>query len=595
MKKTTTLLFGAALLATSVMTAQNVHLNRIGGYETGAFDEGAAEIISYSASNSYLYSVNSNDVTVDIISLVNPTTPSKVKSVDISTYGASANCVAVGSDYFVVAVEHPDSAQGIGSLEFFSLEGTHLHSVVAGALPDNVNISPDGNYVVAANEGEPNDDYNYDPEGSITIVDLSSGVQSITQNSVTQVSLTQFNGMSFTDGTIVTTNPGNSTVAQDLEPEYVTFNAASTEAYVVCQENNAIITVDLSNNNISINGLGFKEWANTNVGLDASNKASTVDFRKWEIFGAYMPDAMTTKNIGGVEYIFTANEGDGRDYDGFSAEPRVKDLDLNPAFFGDTALIKEDEELGRLKVIGGLGLNPVTGLYDSLVSFGGRSFSIIKASDKSLVYDSGSDIEEKVYAADPINFNSSNDETGFKDRSDDKGPEPEAIAVGKVNNDYYAFVGLERMGGVIVYNVTDVNNVKYVGYFNNRDFTADPTTSAAGDLAPECVLFIPKADNNHTTDLIVVANEVSGSISVYEVLDYGPNSTTNPEKANFSVYPNPASGFINVSVFDSYNIYDAAGKLVIAAKQTNQINVNQLNAGVYTIQGSNGVSSFVVK
>jgi DNA-binding beta-propeller fold protein YncE len=280
MKKFSTLLTSLAITSTTLISAQNVHLERIGGYETGAFDEGAAEIISYNASNSYLYSVNSNDVTVDIISLVDPTNPSKVKSVDISTYGASANCVAVGSGYFVVAVEHPDSAQGVGSLEFFSLEGTHITSVVAGALPDNVGISPDGNYVVAANEGEPNDDYTYDPEGSITVVDLSGGVQSLSQSSVTQVSLTQFNGMNFTDGTIVTTNPGTSTVAQDLEPEYVAFNSTSTEAYVVCQENNTIVTVNLSNNNISIDGLGFKEWANTNAGLDASNKAATVDFRK---------------------------------------------------------------------------------------------------------------------------------------------------------------------------------------------------------------------------------------------------------------------------------------------------------------------------
>jgi hypothetical protein len=304
---------------------------------------------------------------------------------------------------------------------------------------------------------------------------------------------------------------------------------------------------------------------------------------------------MTTKKIDGVEYIFTANEGDGRDYDGFSAEPRVKDLDLNPTVFGDTAKIKEDEELGRLKVIGGLGLNSVTGLYDSLVSFGGRSFSIIKASDKSLVYDSGSDIEEKVYAADPVNFNSSNDETGFKDRSDDKGPEPEAIVVGKVNNDYYAFVGLERMGGVIVYNVTDVNDVKYVGYFNNRDFTADPTTSAAGDLAPECILFIPAAYNATSDDLVVVANEVSGTISVFKVLDFGPDNTNEINKSAYSVYPNPTSNFLNVNEFGDYQIIDQSGKLVITANQTNAIDIKELAAGVYTLKGAKGTQTFVIK
>lgn len=591
MKKISTLLTGAALTASCLTFAQGISLQRIGGYETRVFDEGAAEIVSYNATNQYLYSVNSNNLSVDIISLVNPTSPSLINSVDLAPYGASANAVAVGDDFFVVAVENRDSAQLEGTLQFFSLDGTHIDSVPAGVLPDNVNISPDGNFVVSANEGEPSPMYNHDPEGSITVVDISGGVENLTANNCTTIALTQFNGQRFTDGTIVTTNPGNSTVAQDLEPEYVAFNSTSSKAYVSCQENNTVITVDLATKTLDgINGLGFKDWSQTSDGFDASNRTEDAVFRKWNVYGAYQPDAMVGKNIGGTEYLFTANEGDGRDYDGFSAEPRVKELTLNPNVF-TSPNIQADTALGRLKVIGGLGLNPTTNEYDSLVTFGARSFSIFNASTMALVYDSGSDIELKTYAADPANFNSTNDESGKKNRSDDKGPEPEAIAVGEFNNNMYAFVGLERQGGVIIYDVTDVNNVTFANYINYRNFDADPESSEAGDLGPECVLFIPAADNSTSSPLVVVANEVSGSISVFEVKE-NPTSTRGIEGSTFSVYPNPSVGLINVSEIGNYLVFDYAGKLVKSVQNTNLIDLSDLAAGIYRV--NNGASSLSV-
>ena len=38
----------------------------------------------------------------------------------------------------------------------------------------------------------------------------------------------------------------------------------------------------------------------------------------------YQPDAIVYVNIGGTEYVISANEGDSRDYDGFSEEERLK-------------------------------------------------------------------------------------------------------------------------------------------------------------------------------------------------------------------------------------------------------------------------------
>lgn len=593
MKKLSTLLFGAGIAA-STMTNAQIQLNRIGGYETGVFDEGAAEIVSYNASNNYLYSVNSNDVTVDIISLIDPTSPVKVKSIDLTTAGAGANAVAVGDDFFVVAIENANK-QADGKLVFFNLNGDSITEVPAGALPDNVNISPDGNYVVAANEGEPSDDYTVDPEGSVTIVDISNGIDATLSNNTLQINLQSYNGKGI-EGAIVNHNPGSSTVAQDLEPEYVAFNSTSTEAMVVCQENNAVIKINLASGTNSILdtiiGLGFKDWSATN-GFDASNKSKVVDFKNWNVFGVYQPDASVGKNIGGVEYLFTANEGDGRDYDGFEGEARVKDLALNTSVFSMTD-IQNDTLLGRLKVHVGPGLNPVTNEYDSLFAYGARSFSIWNANDMSLVYDSESIIEEKVFEADPVNFNSTNDETAFKNRSDDKGPEPEAIAVGMVGAKYYAFVGLERHGGVMTFDVTDVNNVSFVDFTNNRNFDVDPTTSAAGDLAPECIIFIPQADNNHGKDLIVVANEVSGTISVFEIVETS-TYTSNISGNQFSIFPNPTSGTLNVSKAGDYEIFDFSGKLVKNVVNSNIINVSDLANGIYTIKSATESMTFIVK
>ncbi len=591
MTKISTLLLGGALAVTSLSNAQ-IQLNRIGGYETGLFDEGASEIVSYSSTNQYLYSVNSGDVTIDIISLIDPTNPTKIKSVDATIYGGSANAIAVGDDYFVVAIENADSTQYNGTLEFFDLNGTHIVSIPAGALPDNVNISPDGKYVVAANEGEPSDSYDHDPEGTITVVNMTSGVNSISSSDATQINFQSYNGKSI-EGGIVNHNPGTSTVAQDLEPEYVAFDENSETAFVVCQENNVVAKVDLATITLdTIIGLGFKDWSATD-GFDASNKSKVVNFHNWNVYGVYQPDAMKGYNIAGTDYLFTANEGDGRDYAGFEGEARVKDLDLNTSIFSMTD-IQNDTLLGRLKVHAGLGLNPSTSKYDSLYAYGARSFSIWKASDMSLVYDSESMIEKKVYEADPVNFNATNDETGFKDRSDDKGPEPEAITVGMVGSKYYAFVGLERHGGVMTFDVTDVNNVSFVDYTNFRDFDADPTTSAAGDLGPECVLFVPKAETSHGNDLLIVANEVSGSISIFEIID-GTNSSTNLVGEQFSVYPNPTSNFLKFSRVNDYLIFDFSGKLVKTVLQSDRTDVSNLANGIYTIKSGAETATFVKK
>jgi len=560
---------GLFALGLTALNAQDVELTRVGGYATGVFDEGACEIVSYSASTGQLYYVNAEAGTVGILGIANPTSPTEVSTVNVLVSSASQgfvpggiNAVAVGPDYFVVAVENDDKQMN-GVLAFYQLDGTFITTIPAGALPDNVQVSPNGEYVVSANEGEPDDDYMVDPLGSITIVDVSGGVDAIAANNAMTVDFTEWNGTTFTDGTRIfgqkNVDLGGgqyetvaSTVAEDLEPEYVAFNQDQTKAFVTCQENNTVITIDLASGNLdAINGLGYKDHSLSGNGIDPSDKADDITIQTAPVYGMFQPDAMVSYTVDGVEYLFTANEGDARDYEGgftgYSEEDRLKDLTLDATVFPNAADMQLENNLGRLKVTTSQGDTDGDGDYDEVYIYGARSFSIWDVSDMSLTYDSGDDFEQQLLIADPVNFNSTNDEHDTrKNRSDDKGCEPEAIDVGTIGDNVYAFIGLERMGGIMVYDVTDVNAVEFKTYNNYRNFDVDATSPDAGDLAPECVKFISADNHPGGNDLLVVSNEVSGTISIYTV-DVEEEDDTMDEVENVEL---ERLGGFSTNVFD---------------------------------------------
>jgi len=256
--------------------------------------------------------------------------------------------------------------------------------------------------------------------------------------------------------------------------------------------------------------LGFITFDDDN-GLDASDEDSAINIQNWPIYGLYMPDAIASFEVDGQAFYITANEGDARDEDA-----RIKDLDLDPDAFPNAAELQADENLGRLAVSTIDGDIDGDGDYDQLFAYGSRSFSIWDQFG-NLVFDSGDDFEKTVAEYVPEYFNSDNDESTFDTRSDAKGPEPEGVAIGAIDGTPYAFIGLERVGGVMTYDVSDPTNPRFVGYDNNRDFTADPETVEAGDLAPEGLAFISPDDSPNGEPLLVVANEVSGSTTFNEI------------------------------------------------------------------------------
>lgn len=493
---------------------QPITLTLLGRYTTNTFDETAAEIVTYDPVSQRLFVSNAYSATVDVLDISNPATPTLIHQIDITPYGDSANSVAFYDGTLAVAVEAEDT-QANGQAVFFNADGNFLNSVTVGALPDMLIFTPDGQKVLVANEGEPDDDYTLDPEGSISLINLSGGVVSLTDADVTSISFTAFNDAPL-DPSVRIYGP-EATVAQDVEPEYIAVSADSSTAWVTLQENNAIAVLDLNAAVVeTIVGLGFKDHLQPGNELDASDRDDMIHITNWPVYGMYQPDTVVAYEVGGQTYLVTANEGDARDYDAYSEEERVKDLTLDPTVFPDAATLQEDAQLGRLNITTAQGDTDMDGDYDALYAYGARSFSIW-AADGSLLFDSGAALELITADAYPDYFNADGSDNEFDNRSDNKGPEPEALAVGAINGRVYAFVGLERIGGIVVYDVTDPFQPEFIQYINSRDFGADPEEGMAGDISPEGIIFIPASDSPLGEPLLAVAHELSGSTTLYHI------------------------------------------------------------------------------
>ncbi|WP_367390569.1 choice-of-anchor I family protein [Lewinella sp. LCG006] len=470
-----------------------------------------AEIVAYIPDNNTA-AVTSGDG-LQLVDLSDPSAPGLIMTIAPTSLGFSNDEVSstAYSNGIIAAAVPNDNTQMPGDILFFDVDGNFLNSVTVGALPDMVKFTPDGTKLLVANEGEPSSDYTIDPEGSISIIDLSGGAGSAT---VMTADFTAFNGTEAAieaDGGRIF-GPG-ATVAQDLEPEYITITDDGVTAFVTCQENNLIAVVDIASATVtSLFGLGLKAYCEPGNDLDASNRDDGINIKNWPAVGMYQPDGIECYTANGQMYIVSANEGDARDYDGFSEEARGDDLDLDPAAYPDAGDLQLDENLGRLTVTTTEGDLDGDGDYDQITSFGARSFSIWNATTGDLVFDSGSDLGNISALITPTFFNANDgDEAAFDERSDDKGIEPEGIAIKEIGGSVYAFVIFERAaGGFAVYNITDPVAPYFVTYVPGAD---------VGDIAPESIVVVDP--NNNPTDgfLVLLASEESGTLSTFSVTD----------------------------------------------------------------------------
>lgn len=505
-------------------TPTNLTMVKIGEYAGGAL--GAAEITAYDPATKRLFVVNGANGTVDVLDLTTPSAPTKVGTISVTTLGASVNSVAVHDGLVALAIEATVKTNpGVVAL-YKASDLSFLHSVTVGALPDMLTFTPDGKKILVANEGEPNS-YgqvdSVDPEGSISIITVNrTGLSTVATAAFTayigQEAALRAQGIRIF-------GPG-ANAAQDLEPEYITVVPDGTKAYVTLQENNALAVVDIGTAQVTnLLPLGTKTFNLAGAGLDASDEdggtntnsgTPTILIKPQPVKGMYQPDAIASYGVGGVTYLITANEGDARDYLGFTEEVRVRAhfaLGLDPLIFADAANLVFDSNLGRLKVTstpnGGQSGKDGAGVGTEIHAFGGRSFSIWKT-DGTRVFDSGDELEQRTKALSEALFNASHDNNTLDARSTAKGPEPEGVVLGTFGAKTFAFIGLERVGGVMVYDVSNPNSPTFVTYLNTRN-------ALTGDRGPEGLALIKATQSPNGKPLLVVGNEVSGTTAIYQI------------------------------------------------------------------------------
>ncbi|UFH33271.1 choice-of-anchor I family protein [Chryseobacterium sp. C-71] len=582
--------------------SNQISLNYIGSFDPSGNSTSSTEIVVHDAATQRLFTISSLTDVFDIINFSNPTTPTVIQTVNMAPYGGITS-IAVKNGIIAVASPNGTNPQGNGSVVFFDINGVFLKQLNVGVLPDMITFTPDGTKVMTANEGEPNDAYTVDPEGSISIIDVPTltvaGIQALTQTNVTTLGFTQFNG---TEATLAATGgrkvKSTSTLAQDLEPEYIAISPDSQKAWVSCQENNAIIEVNLATKALTgIWGLGKKDMSLPGNGFDASDNNGEVLIANWPVKAYYNPDAMASYKIGNTNYLVTANEGDEKDLGGFSERTTVgaNGYGLDSTVFPNASILKASHNLGRFRTTSVNGNTDGDAEYEEIHALGARSFSIFNTDTKQLVFDSGDQFERHTAAYHPLIFNADNEANGAKTRSRAKGPEPEGVTLGTIGTQTFAFITLERTGGVMVYNVTDPNNVIFVDYKHSRS-----TSAFGGDNGPEGITYIPPANMNNGKGYVIVANEISGTLSMYEVALSSTLSTgeVKTEKATFNIFPNPVNkgNTLYFNRAQGYELYDMSGKLLGKEKSALTIDTSKLNTGVYLIKTSEGeVKRVIVK
>ena len=526
-----------------------LNLTQIARYSAGQYnvDGGVMEIVAYNQATEWAYAINGQSGKLAAIPLAGLTAGAHVEAltgteIDVKALVEAEDSTFQYGDMTSVAIS-PDSttlaaalqAQGsndAGRVALFTCEedgSLTLEALVeTGAQPDMVTFAGDS-VVLTADEGEPREGYGEniaDPKGSVTVVDVESQESTVVDFSAFDSQRDQL-----AEAGIVLKK--GSAPSVDLEPEYIAVSGG--KAYVTLQENNAIAVLDIESQAFEgVYSAGFEDHSTTAIDLDKKDDA--YDPQTYEsLLGIRMPDGIAAFTVEGTTYLVTANEGDAREWGDedqgtFYLSEDERDFGEEGVTSPTGAITAENSGLeGKVvffKTEDFDGLDP-----EKDYVFGGRSFTVFQATENGLeeVFTSGDDFEALTAQYVPEYFNASNDNAVLDDRSGKKGPEAESVTVGTVDGKTYAFVALERTGGVMVYDVTDPEAITFVNYVNTRDFGTTVEGSeeyedgeldkwvTGGDVAPEGLLFLDAASSPNGEPLLLAACEVSGTVAVYQL------------------------------------------------------------------------------
>lgn len=468
-----------------------------------------AEISAYMPAQKLLFVVGGEKV-LEILDLKHPEKPQKLESQQIVGQGSS---VSVSGDLLAVS-SLADENSDTGFVEVFRVapgaatsgpETARLQKLAEFRpchQPDMITFTPDGKKLLVACEGSPRKDFSADPPGGIAVITLPATVKVL-----------GFDGL---DSTALKTagvrRVGTAPFLKTLEPEYITVSEDSKTAWVSLQENNSIAKVDLVAERITnVIPLGTVDHSQSGFGLDVKSDGK-IDIVNVPVRGLRQPDGIAALTAGGKDFIFTANEGAPvNDYKQWTDETSVHMLQeagkLDPKFFDEKVLAQlQDLTVSRIDECPEV----KSGKCPYVTSFGTRSLSIFDGESGKLLWDSGDQLERMFAKVAPEYFNwnaKKKKKVKMDARSADKGCEPENVTLGMVGNKRYAFLGLERMSGVAVFDVTDINSPKLVDYYLD-----------VKDRGPEGLLFIPAAESPTPGQaLLIVGYEYSKNLVIYKV------------------------------------------------------------------------------
>lgn len=514
--------------------AASIVLTPIGGAAVPSTSPAAsAEIIAFQAQDQRLLVANSKPAQLEVFRLtpqgvlshegwlaVGQSVAEQVEEIGMNDVG-DLTSVAVRDQDGLVAVTVALKTGQPGYVVFYTGKTLALVGLVrVGHLPDMLTFSPDGTHLLVANEGEPTADYSYDPPGSVTVLAIEKVIEPglSVLRSATELQFDEVPGLA----AIRTRHAAAGDAAQqarDVEPEYIAVSADSATAYIALQENNAIATLNLRGADGSpqierLWSLGRKDHRLPANAIDASDRDGGIKLRNWPLYSYFMPDGLAAYTVAGETYLLTANEGDAREYAGYRDTRRVAELrcrlQLSKADQDWLAThhqrerrqltyLRGDAALGRLWVEAESDHSKVCA---PLTALGARSVSIWHAGSGELVWDSGADFERISHQA------LGEDANQGDSRSDVRGPEPEALAVFTIADETYAFIGLEKTNGVMVYRITNPQQPEFIQYV-----VADPKRYDG----PESLLVVSAEAYGGTQPLLLVAHEYSASIAVFRI------------------------------------------------------------------------------
>ena len=511
-----------------------IALRVLGRYDGGVYSGKAVQgPPAYDPETKRLFVASQIRREIDILDLGDPSRPTKVGSIGVADLPPGIDPAKLEGGFSSLAYRDgvlavAFAARDKGDTGVVLLSDGQGHPIAGpvdvGYSPNQMRFLPGGRTLLLANTADPSP--TVDPEASLSLIELGKPGRPSRKPSVTSIGFRQFNGREdqLRAAGVRIYTPGAS-AAQDFEPESLTISEDGRTAWVTLERNNAIAVVDLTKRKVrKLLPLGFRDLSKPGSGIDASDQDGRINIRPWPVHALYEPDWIAAYRTNGRTYLTMANEGDPRP----GEEVRVGEAKLDPAAFPNAASLQRPENLGRLEVTRVESDPDRDGVLERLYALGARSFSI-RTADGGLVFDSGDAFERVTARAVPKYFNTRDDANIFDDRSDDRGPEPEAVTVGRVAGRQYAFVLFERIGGVIAYDITRPQAARFQEYVNTRNFAVDPgkvcekdkpksaACDAAGDLNPESLLFIPAEQSPSKSALLAVRYDLSDTMTIFAV------------------------------------------------------------------------------